>query len=884
MNSEFIRWIRLRWKSLFQPSLKEQELAREMQFHLDQLIEENIAAGMNPQQARLSAQKEFGGIDQYAEAARDTWRPSFLADILPDLRFSLRYLAKSAGFTTVVILTLAISIGATTAIFSIVNSVALQPMPYADADQLVEIRQVRESDQREFSPRWETVEEIQQQTTAFASVTASTGMHGNLTGVDYPVRVFGYSVALNYFSTLGVQPLIGRTFLPEEIIEGKANVVILNHAFWLAQFNGSDSVLDQKVLLNDEPYTIIGVMPPGFRTLTGQLSSPKAFAPLAPNNVTDSVSFLREVVGRLKPGATLEQAQAELDVLATRLEVSNPDMWGDLKLRIEPLLDYHVGDTRPTLYLLLGAVGFLLLIACVNVANLLLARASSRQREIALRAALGASRTRVVRQLLAESILLALVGGALGILLAFWGMNALLSFAPINMPRLDEVQIDGFALLFSCAVTMITGIGFGLVPALQATKVDLTIALKDGGRSSGDGRQRARLRNTLVIAEVALALILLIGAGLLTRTFANLQNVEMGYDGDVVHTTRIMMLEDKYPDDQSRITFTDRALEQLAQEPDLVASAFTMGLPHFGHLGYRIDFEDHSEADANRLSQVGVSTITPDFFEVMSTPLIKGRLFNERDRENSPLVAIIGESVSEQFFPDENPLGQRIALVRTGPARAWLEIVGVVPDILVSGANQDTSLGVYVPFCQHVTFSHIKPVVKIRPGGRNPGPIVAAALQRVDPAMPIERDMPNLGAFDGYIIAPQKFTLFIFGVFSFVALLLAALGIYGVMAYTVSQRTNEIGVRMALGAQPGDILRLMLGHAGKLVGIGLIIGILGSIAGSRLLTNILYEVSPYDPMTFVSVSLVLSAVGLLACYIPSRRATKVDPVIALRSE
>lgn len=806
-----------------------------------------------------------------------------LSDLRQDLRYSARQLIKTPGFAIVAILTLAIGIGATTAIFSIVKSVALEPLPFPDSDRLVEIRQVL-PDKREFAPLMETVEELQEQSTVFESVAAFTGMHGNLTGVDYPVRIFGHAVTINYFSTLGIQPLIGRTFLPEEGIEGKSNVVILNHAYWLSQFNGSESVLNQKVLLNDQPFTVIGVMPPRFCTTTGQMSSPKAFSPLVANTVTDSTRYLREVIGRLKPGVTIEQVQAEFDVLAKGLAASNPDLWKDLRLRVVPMLDYQVGGARPTLYILLGAVGFLLLIACVNVANLLLARSSGRQREIALRAALGASRTRVVRQLLVESVLLAVIGGTLGTIVAYWSMDVLLSFAPVDLPRLDEVHLDGLALLFSCGVTMLTGIGFGLVPALQATKVDLTLALKEGGRSAGDGRQRARLRSTLVVAEVALALVLLVGAGLLTRTYANLQKVDLGYDGDVIHTTRIMLLKEQYPDDKARIAFTDRALVELSARPELVASAFTTGLPYFGTLRSRFDIEEKSVADASQLPIAALSSVTPDFFKVMGMHLVSGRLIDARDRENTPRIALIGESVARQFFPNQNPVGKRIALVFNNAPREWREVVGVVSDIRMDGPAQEIATAIYVPFCQLFSVSHIKPVVRIRKGAPNPGRIVAAAMQKVDPGMPVEENMGSLAAFDGYKVAPQKFSLFLIGVFSVVALFLAALGIYGVMSYTVNQRTNEIGVRMALGARREDILRLVFVQSARLVGLGLIAGVIGAVAASRLLASLLYNVSPNDPQTFIVIASTLALVAALASYLPARRATKVDPMVALRSE
>ena len=883
MSTRWLKELRNWLRALGRRDAITHEVNLELEQHLEFMTADNIAKGMSPREAQRAALLKFGGVEKYTEECRDSWGTRLLQELSQDIRFGMRQLNKARGFSIVAILTLAVGIGAATAIFSIVNRVALQPLPYADSGRLVEILQVQPSDQREFAPNMETVEELQRQASFFASVAGSTGMHGNLTGVDYPVRIFGNAVSSDYFSTLGVPPLLGRTFLPEEAIEGKANVIVLNHAFWLSQFNGDESLVGRELILSDQAYTVIGVMPPGFRTLTGQMSSPKAFSPLkAP--VSNSARYLREALGRLKPEVTIEQAQAEIDVLAQQLQASNPDLWRELKLRIVPLLDFHVGDTRPTLYMVLGAVGVLLLIACVNVANLLLARASARQREIALRSALGASRIRVVRQLLAESILLALIGGALGIALAYGSLDALLSFAPVDMPRLDEVRIDRFALLFSCGVTMLTGIGFGLVPALQGSKVDLNGTLKDGSRTVGDGRHRARLRNALVVAEVALALILLIGAGLLTRTYANLRNVEMGYDGEVVHGTRIMFLPEQYPDDQARVAFTDRALEQLALQPELVASAFTTGLPYFGAFRFRFDVEERSETDANRLPIVTLSTITPDYFKVLGTPFIRGRLFNDRDRENTPLVAIIGENVAKQHFPGQNPLGKRIALVDDDAPRVWRGIVGLVGDVRMDGAVQDPAPAVYVPFSQHPTLSHIKPVVRVREGSRNPGPIVAAALQKVDTGMPVERHMLSLGEFDGFKIAPQTFNLFLFGVFSAVALLLAALGIYGVMAYSVSQRTNEIGIRMALGALRGDILRLVLVHAARLVAIGLVIGIAGALAGTRLLGSLLYDISPNDPVTYVLVPCMLSLVAAFACWLPAHRATKVDPMVALRTD
>lgn len=880
MSSERFRWLRLRWQSLFRSRVKEAELQREMQFHLDQLTQDNINRGMSAEEARRSANKEFGMPDQYREAVRDSWRPALWSDLLADFRFSIRQLRKSLGFASVVVLTLAIGIGASTAIFSIVNSVALQPLNYADSDELVELRQVRPIDQAEFSPTLPVVRELQERTRSFSDIAAASFMLGNLTGVEFPVRIFGNAVTINYFSTLGVEPMLGRTFTPEEGVEGKGNVVILNHAFWVSQFNGNPDVINQVVLLNDEPFTVVGVMPPGFRTEAG---APKAFVPLVISPVIRNPRFLLSVNARLKPGVTLEQAQAEIDILAASLAQSDPENWRDFAARAVPLIDFKVGQVRPTLFVLLAAAGFLLLVACVNVANLLLARASTRQREIALRSALGADRMRVIRQLLAESLALAMIGGVLGGLLAWGTMNILLSFAPVDLPRVDEIKLDHIALLFGFGITLLTGVGFGIVPALQASKVDLTTALKAGGRGAGESKRNSRIRDGLVIAEIALALVLLIGAGLLTRTFSNLQNTELGYDGEVIHADRMGMLVEKYPDNQARIDFSYRVLDQIATKPTIVSAAVASGLPYFGSISYRLAIESKPETELGRMPFVMVSSGTPDFFDVMGSRLVQGRKFNDRDREDTPLVAIITAQLARQVFGDQDPIGQRIAITRD-ETREWREIVGVSSNIKWFGVANDDAPIIYVPFRQNFTSPSPKVVVRVRPGSPNPGAVVSSAVHAVDPDMPLSLHMPRLDEYDANSIAIQRFTLFLFAAFSGIALLLAALGIFGVMSYTVNQRTNEIAVRMALGAQPGDILGLILLKATRLISLGVLIGILGAIAGSRFLESVLYNVSALDPITFGSISILLAVIAAISCYIPARRATKVSLLVALRSE
>ncbi len=858
----------------------EREMSDEMQAHLDGLTERNLAAGMTSAEARYAAIRTFGGIDQIKERARDERRSVWLEQFGQDFLYGCRQARRAPGFALIAVVTLALGIGATTAIFSIVNRVVLQPLPYADSGQLVEIAMTRTADQRNFSPTLEIVEALQENATTLAQVAASTGMHGNLTGIEFPYRVFGNAVTVNYFATLGVQPLLGRVFTDEEDLAGKDRVLILNHDFWQEQFAGRPTVLGQVVFLNNHPYTIIGVMPPGFRTEAG---GPKAFSPLVASTVVPDPRWLRSVVARLRPGVTLEQARAEIEVLTTGLIAADPAPFRGLELRVVPLLDFQVGAVRPTLFLLLGAVGLLLLIACVNVANLLLARASVREREFALRAALGAGRHRVMRQLLAESLVLAVIGGALGLLIAYGSMNALIAIAPPDLPRRHEIDVDRLAMLFTGLVTVITGIGFGLVPAWQAGAIDLTTALKQGGGTAGASRRVGRLRQALVVAEVTLAFILLIGAGLLTRTFTHLQNTDLGYNGDVVYAERVMLLPEKYPDDRARVEFAERVMDHLALRPELEAAAITMGAPYYGTWTYRMDIEKRSEADPQLLPLVSTISATPDFFNVFEHRLQRGRLFNANDCEDTPFVAVISERVARRFFPDENPIGHRIALARD-EKRVWREIVGIVSDIRLTGATAEPADAIYVPLKQHGTWTHLTAAVRIRPGSLNPGRAVAAAIHQVDPDMPLLAVMQPIAQWEANTVATQRFTRFLFGVLSGVALLLAALGIFGVLSQAVGQRTREIGVRLALGAQHGDILRLVAGQTFRLVGLGLLIGIAGALAGTRLLGGLLHGVSPQDPFTFVLIAAILMLIALLAAYLPARRALQVNPLVALRAE
>jgi putative ABC transport system permease protein len=798
---------------------------------------------------------------------------------MQDLRFAARQLGKAPGFTAVALLTLALGIGACTAIFSVVNSVLLRPLNYPEPDRLVVLRETNLPQFPQFSVAPGQYFEWQKQATSFESLATRNGGSYNLTGRGEPLRVAAQRISANYFTTLGVHPAMGRDLLPEEDAPGKEKVAILSYGFWLAQFGGRTDVLHETVQFNGQPFTIIGVMPKSFQpgSLT-EVFTPAAFT--AEEHQNHGGHYI-SVIGRLKPGVSIEQARGEMNLIADRLAKQYPDSnkgWG---VKLTPMLEAAVGDVRPVLFSLLGAVGFLLLIGCANVANLLLARASARAKEIAVRTALGASRRRIVRQLLTESMLLAVLGGVLGILVAQWGTSALLSFAPESLPRMHEIALDGRALGFTCALALVTGVGFGLVPAFQATRLNLNEALKDGGRGSSEGGRRQRVRSALVVAEVAIALVLLVGAGLLIRSFARLQDVSPGFQPRDAFAISLSLPEKKYGTGEQQAQFVEQATAALAALPGVQFAGLSHVVPFTGSdyvLSFTIDgrppIEPADQPSANYYAA------TPDYFKAMGIPLQRGRFFTTHDVAKAPRVAIINESMAKKYFPHEDPLGKRINITN-GPD-TWREIVGIVGDTKHYRLDGDVTDQMYEPFAQaplpFMTFV-------VRTAGASPDlPVAArAAIYAVDPDQPVASIRP-LAQLIADSVARQRFTMFLFAVFSAVALLLAAIGIYGVMAYSVTQRTGEIGIRMALGAQRGDVLRLILTQGGRLVVLGLGVGLIGALLLTRFLSSLLFGVSAYDPLTFAVIALLLAAIAGVACLLPARRATKVDPMVALRNE
>jgi len=795
-----------------------------------------------------------------------------------DLRYAFRQLVKNPGFASVAILTLALGIGACTAIFSVVNGVLLRPLDFPQPDRIVVIRETNLPQFPEFSVSPPNYLDWAKQTKSWQYLAAYSGAQVNLTGEGEPQRLVSVKATAHYFDVYQIKPVLGRTFIPEEDAPGKDHVVVLSHAFWQRVFGSEPNVLGRAIQLNGEPYTVIGVAPPHF----GEASKVDTWVPMGfkPDETAADArgGHYLNVVGRLRASVNIASARAELELLAAQLARQYPDSnlgWG---VTMSPILDYSVRDVRPILYTLLGGVGCVLLIACANIANLLLARATARHRELSIRTALGASRARLVRQLLTESILLGLAGGAAGLLLARYGLDLLLALAPSNLPRTNDIHLDASVLIFSLALSALTGVIFGIAPALLAAHTDVQEGLKQGARGSTDGR--GRLRGALVVVEVAFALVLLGGAGLLARSFMRLTHVDPGFAPEHATVLRLALPEKKYEKSEQQLAFADALLSRLRVLPGVQAAGLTHSLPLISDwvLGFKI--EGRPEVRPADLPNTNYYSVTPDYFPAMGIRLIRGRLFNQHDDARAPRVAIINETLARQFFPNEDPIGKRI-LVTNGPD-VWRQIVGIVGDIKQYGVDKETTSQTYEPYAQY-PFRSLNVVLRTSDSGSVLAGALRPAVYAIDKDQPVGAIQP-LEEILGATIAKQRFAMLLLIVFSSVALVIAAVGIYGVMAYSVVQRTGEFGIRMALGAQRSDVLRLVLSYAGKLVSLGLVIGLGATFAASRLMGSMLFQTNVHDPLTFSLTTLLLAAVAIAACLLPARRATRVNPIEALRTE
>jgi putative ABC transport system permease protein len=806
--------------------------------------------------------------------------------ILHDLRYGLRMMARSPGFTFIALLTLTLGIGANTAIFSVVNTVLLRPLPYQDSDNLVVLWENQELVGQE-SPSLPDFLDWRERSQSFEQMAAVRRDNANLTGGGAPERLLVRQVTSNFFSTLGVTPQVGRAFSVEEE-QTKTPVVLLSNSLWKRRFGSDPGLIGKPVTIYDQQLTVVGVLPPSFQFYTpADVFVPLSFMP-------DRLKQAREehggmvAVARLKPGITRQQAQTEMDGIAEALRQQYPKTNKDVRVTLNSIYADMVGDVQPSLLVLLGAVAFVLLIACANVANLLLARAASRQKEIAIRTALGASRVRVIRQLLTESIALSLTGGALGLLLAMWGADLLLAVIPNNVPWITEIALDRNVFAFTFAASVITGIIFGLVPALQASSPDLNETLKEGGRGSTGGRQRAR--SVLVVTEVALALVLLIGAGLMLQTFSRLRQIDAGFNPKNLLSMMLSLSPVKYSEGpKSRALF--KQLEQrLAALPDLESAAFTTSVPLSGAnvTSLLLDGEPFTTYGDHRLtvqSSVGVG-----YFQTMDMPILKGRSFTEQDTDKTPLVVVIDENMARDLFPDKDPTGEHI---RVDEGNIRFEIIGVVGHIKhlswEADAQSKIRYQMYSNYNQ-IPDQYFAPVTRtmslVARAKSDPARLIPAIRRQV---ADVDSDQPiyNLKLMEELIsssMSQQRFAMTLLVVFAALAILLAGVGIYGVTSYSVTQRSHEIGIRMALGARGGDVLNMVVIQGLKLVLIGVAIGVGGAFALTRLMTGLLFGVSATDTVTFLVTSLALTGVAVAASLIPARRATKVDPMVALRYE
>lgn len=805
--------------------------------------------------------------------------------LLQDIRYGFRLLIGNPGFTIVAVLALALGIGANTTIFSVVNAVLLKPLPYADADRLVFVwgknlqrnRPINQVSYPDFA-YWK------ENNTVFERIAASDDASYNLTGDGDPKAIIAYKFDAEFIPMMGIAPTLGRTFLPDETTPGNDRVTILSHRLWQDRYGADPEILGRTLLLDDAAYTVIGVMPPAFE----HPKNAALWTPLALDAGQQSRRdrrFLR-VVGRLKPGVSLEQAQLEMETIAGRIEQIAPSENAGESVHVMPFRDMSVGDIETGLWVLFGAVGFVLLIACTNVAGLLMIRASGRQQETALRMALGAGRGRLIRQYLTEGVLLSIIGGAFGLLLAYWGVQGLLVLFPghvenMNIPKVESIPIDGWVLGFSLAASVLSGLFFGLLPALHASSIDLNERLKSSTRSATAGVDRHRMRSGMVVTQLALAVVLLIGAGLLIRSFVRMQAVDLGFNPDRVLTMR-MFAANRYPEVTQQRLFISQILERINSLTGVESAASVTFLPLSGWQNSgNFTIEGRPLPQPGEEMSADYRVISPNYFRTMGMPLIRGRFFNDQDTDAAPQVAVINQTMAVRFWPDGDPIGKRINLGSTAEP-LMREIVGIVGDIRHEGPTEAPHSELYRPYKQDTMPGFL--VTLVVRTGQDPLSMTGAVQQAVwsvDPDMPISY-VVTLTQLASELTMTHRVSMILLAVFAGIALLLASVGLYGVMAYIVTQRTAEIGVRMALGAGAGHIIKMMMRHAALLTATGLVLGVPAAYALTRILSGLLYEVSPSDPLVFVALPVILAVVALTACYIPSRRAARMDPAEALR--
>ncbi len=880
--------LRSLWKALWNRSQIESELDAEMRFHVESRAQDLLRSGLSREDAHRRARIEFGSIGSYQEKVRETRRVTWLEDFAQDLRYGWRVLRKNPGFAVVAVLTLALGIGANTAIFSVVYAVLLKPLPYAKSDELFNVFEAQPQEGIT-GTGWSFMNfaELREQSHVFSEMAGVQKHQLTLTGQGAPAVVNTSVVTPELFSLFGEKPLAGRVFFSEDGKPGALPVVIVSENLWRGTFGADPKIIGSSISLDKRSFSVIGIMPAAFRfpflTKSEQLWIPLVQDPLFGSWMNRRGGHWLQVTGRLKPGVSLTQAQAELDALSARFAKEFPAENGGWTIRMVPLQQMIVGNAKPPLLVLLGAVGLVLLIACANIANLLLTRATSRAREIAVRTTLGAGRARIVRQLLSETAVLGLLGGATGIALAYWGVQGLSALLPESLPRVNAIRVDNVVLGFALLLSAIASCAFGLAPALFAANSNLQTSLREGGGRSGESRNRRRARSFLAAGEIALAMVLLVAAGLLLRSFANLTSVSPGFDVQRVMKADISLPQFQYSKPQQWTAFSDELLARIQVQPGLQESAVAVPRPIVdGVINLAFDIVGSPAASASASRTANYVSVSPEYFRVMGIPLLSGRLFNRRDVMPSQHITVVSKAMARLYFPNQDPLGKQLTVAFPFDNGAPREIVGIVDDVRDVALGQDPGPMMYVPFAQ-APFWGANVIVKSTLSTSSVAATIRQQVRKIDKDLPVT-DVAMMPEIIQASVAQPRFRTFLLGLFAAMALVLAATGIFGVISYSVSQRTREIGIRMALGAQSENVLMQVLKEGARLAAIGLALGLAGSLAAMRLIATLLFRVKPADPLTFVVVAVILAGVTLAASYIPARRATRVDPMVALRYE
>jgi predicted permease len=881
--------LRLRLRSLFRRGRVERELDKELAFHLARQAEENIAHGLSAREARDAAQRALGGVAQIQEECRDMRRTDLIETLAADLRYAVRSLRKTPAFTAIIVLTLALSIGANSAVFSVIQGVLLRPLPYPQADRLVRIYFQSDS-QPKFPINPNDFVDFRQRNRAFESLAAMTRHDVQLSGSGDPVMLSGFQVSAGYFHLLGVNPARGRDFSAEDELHGRGRSAVISDRLWRTRFSADPAILGRTVTVDEVPFTVIGVMPPGVHhpgNTYHEVAEGETVDIWCPFDFGEDTknrgSHYMDAFGRLKPGISPQQATADLSAVLAQMATEHPDEKG-WRIYTLPLFQETVGRTRNMLLVLLGAVGLLLLIACVNAANLLLARASVRVREIAVRSALGAARSRIVRQLLTESMVIALTAAALGTLLAFGGVRVLVACLPAGFPRTAEIHLDSGVFAFTLAVAVLTGLLFGLAPALTASRADLQHSLREGGRGNTAGGHHVSLRNGLVVGESALACVLLIGAGLLLHSFVNLLRTDPGFRAQQVLTASVSLPGEQYRDGAQRTRFFLSIIDALQNSSGVTAAGVGSDLPWTGYDenlgGWTI--EGRSD-DYNSKTTARYHAASPDYFRALGIPLLRGRSFDGRDTHDSPHVVVINQYMANHYWPGEDAVGKRISFDdHPKTDKDWIRIVGVVKDVKDQPDSTGSRAAFWMPYTQFQDRSY-SVVVRFTSTPSEAAARLRQAVRQLDSDLAVS-DLRFMDQIADAAFSSHRFALFLVALFALLALALATFGMYGVISYSVNRRMSEFGLRMALGARPWDLQRMIVGQGLALSALGAAIGLAAAMALGRVLSSLLFGVRASDPITLFAVALLAIATAAVACALPARRATGADPLRSLRSE